>query len=48
MLEEAFKALEGPVTKRLVAKRVAYQQPYSHTNLAYVPHFNAAAEVLNM
>ena len=46
MLEEAFKALEGPVTKRLVSKRVAHNQPYSHTNLAYVPHFNAAAEVL--
>ena len=44
MLEEGFKALEGPVTKRLVERRrIEAMQLYSSTNQAYAPSVNAAA-----
>ena len=46
MLEEAFKALEGPVTKRL-QQQPSFLTSFSITNQAYVPGVNAASEVLH-
>ncbi|CAE7809936.1 unnamed protein product, partial [Symbiodinium necroappetens] len=48
MLEESYKAIEGPVTHRLLSARAALPAGavYSATNRAYEPGQSAAADVL--
>ena len=48
MLEEGFKAVEGPVTRRLarVRQRLAPSAIYSSMNRAFDPGISAAPEVL--